>query len=319
MSLRRITQCFSPGQIVQLFVVASILERQVLFTGDSIGTISSCAETLRLLLFPLRWAHVYVPVLPLMLVEAIQAPTPYIMGLLYGMGAPHGRIPRGVLVANTDEGTIHRAGDGRNLLKLPPTEGARLQRGLRALLSAGSTEVLPMFSERDRRTVRVHSSQLAGKLWGRKHDLVLRGLFWECVRSLLARCSTADADGNRSPRAKDTAGEGAAFLLELKQTQALQIYLEEEGRSSRLALGPSADLQTSQGLAQEPEADEVQFITLPPSEGLKRPTDSFSLAQRNLTWSGSPCRPDRAAVLAASRLSRAECAHQRSASEFVQP
>jgi hypothetical protein len=39
-------------------------------------------ESLLCLMYPFQWAHVYVPILPPMLENFLDAPVPYIMGLL---------------------------------------------------------------------------------------------------------------------------------------------------------------------------------------------------------------------------------------------
>ena len=40
------------------------------------------SESILCLLYPFQWAHVYVPILPPMLENFLDAPVPYIMGLL---------------------------------------------------------------------------------------------------------------------------------------------------------------------------------------------------------------------------------------------
>lgn len=38
-------------------------------------------ESLLALIYPFRWRHVYIPVLPSMLLDVAQAPMPYILGV----------------------------------------------------------------------------------------------------------------------------------------------------------------------------------------------------------------------------------------------
>lgn len=42
------------------------------------------AEGVSTLLFPFSWQHVYVPILPASLLNFLDAPVPYVMGLLHG-------------------------------------------------------------------------------------------------------------------------------------------------------------------------------------------------------------------------------------------
>lgn len=53
----------------------------MLLRSSSYTKLTQVAEILSLLLHPLRWAHVYIPVVPYSLVEAVEAPTPFLMGL----------------------------------------------------------------------------------------------------------------------------------------------------------------------------------------------------------------------------------------------
>lgn len=44
--------------------------------------LSSCVEALQSILYPFTWPHTFVPVLPSMLWEIVDAPTPIICGVL---------------------------------------------------------------------------------------------------------------------------------------------------------------------------------------------------------------------------------------------
>lgn len=126
-SLQPLVQSFCPWQIISLFTVraaplgvraghqlnlsplkceAVLLERQVLLHGSNFKRLTSCAEALRILLYPLRWAHVYVPLLPYMMEEATEAPTPYIMGLSCHGDDPAPKVMPGVVMADLDRGSL---------------------------------------------------------------------------------------------------------------------------------------------------------------------------------------------------------------------
>ena len=45
------------------------------------------AESLVSLLFPFKWKHVYVPIVPASMQHFLDAPVPYIMGLYYSKGS----------------------------------------------------------------------------------------------------------------------------------------------------------------------------------------------------------------------------------------
>jgi hypothetical protein len=53
----------------------------VLLYSKQTSLLTMAAEALLALIFPFRWEHVYIPVLPLQLLEFVNAPTPFIMGV----------------------------------------------------------------------------------------------------------------------------------------------------------------------------------------------------------------------------------------------
>ena len=53
----------------------------MLLFSSHLSVLTTVAETLLTLLYPFKWEHVYVPVLPLQLLEFVNAPTPFIMGV----------------------------------------------------------------------------------------------------------------------------------------------------------------------------------------------------------------------------------------------
>jgi len=60
---------------------ALALERQVLLTSSQLSLLTTCSEILLSLLFPMRWSHAYIPVLPHFLIPILSAPMPYLCGV----------------------------------------------------------------------------------------------------------------------------------------------------------------------------------------------------------------------------------------------
>ena len=50
------------------------------------------AECLSALLFPFQWQHVYVPILPVSLMNFLDAPVPFVMGLHLDDGMDHTQL-----------------------------------------------------------------------------------------------------------------------------------------------------------------------------------------------------------------------------------
>eukprot|EP00049_Salpingoeca_infusionum_P009064 m.150294 g.150294 ORF g.150294 m.150294 type:complete len:688 (+) comp14226_c0_seq2:98-2161(+) len=70
----------SPSNLLQL--LASLLaERRVLITCSSLGTLTDVIYCLAMLLFPLSWQHVFLPVLPANLLDYCCATMPFLIGV----------------------------------------------------------------------------------------------------------------------------------------------------------------------------------------------------------------------------------------------
>ncbi|CDW52450.1 dDENN and DENN and uDENN and RUN and PLAT domain containing protein [Trichuris trichiura] len=79
-----------------------LLERQVLFCSKDLQRLMLFAETFQILLFPFRWQHVYVPILPCTQVLFLEAPFPFIMGLCYDDCIPENVFELNMCVVDID-------------------------------------------------------------------------------------------------------------------------------------------------------------------------------------------------------------------------
>ncbi|CAF3829423.1 unnamed protein product [Rotaria sp. Silwood1] len=71
----------STETIIKIF--SSILyEQKIIFIGNELGPLTRLINTFICLLYPFSWPHTYVPILPALMLDVIQAPTPYIIGIL---------------------------------------------------------------------------------------------------------------------------------------------------------------------------------------------------------------------------------------------
>src|ERR1700733_12626882 len=67
--------------IIKIF--SSILyEQKIIFIGNELGPLTRLINTFISLLYPFSWPHTYIPILPALMLDIIQAPTPYIIGIL---------------------------------------------------------------------------------------------------------------------------------------------------------------------------------------------------------------------------------------------
>lgn len=73
-------ECLDLDNVLRLWS-AMIMERKVLLLSSQYSILTVCAEILCSLLFPLRWSHLYVPLLPKIMCPMLDAPVPYLCGV----------------------------------------------------------------------------------------------------------------------------------------------------------------------------------------------------------------------------------------------
>mmetsp|Transcript_31679 Transcript_31679/g.23481 ORF Transcript_31679/g.23481 Transcript_31679/m.23481 type:complete len:86 (-) Transcript_31679:86-343(-) len=59
-----------------------LMERSLIFVSNSKNRLSSTMFTLRTLLAPFRWWHIFIPIVPLNLMDVVEAPVPVLLGIL---------------------------------------------------------------------------------------------------------------------------------------------------------------------------------------------------------------------------------------------
>ena len=189
------------GACVERAWVACLLERRVLLRSRQLAALAPAAEALCSLLAPLRWQHVYIPALPLSLEDALDAPTPFLMGLV-GIEGADGPLPGGVDgVVEVDLDASEVTADlDEDLPSLPASTRLRLRREMGDALAAAR----------------------AGRPGA---ELLVRRAFANAMHSLLPQ-----PNGKRAPAAKAAKKENdkegtEAFLSQLNQLfRPLPVY-----------------------------------------------------------------------------------------------
>nr|XP_033774423.1 DENN domain-containing protein 2D isoform X2 [Geotrypetes seraphini] len=77
---RSLVRRLSPEQILWLFASA-VLERRIIFLAEELSVLSQCIHAVAALLYPFRWEHTYIPVLPRVLIDTVCCPTPFMVGV----------------------------------------------------------------------------------------------------------------------------------------------------------------------------------------------------------------------------------------------
>lgn len=78
-SLARLLFFLTPRQATTL-LASLLLERHVILVSKSADTVSAAVHAAAALLYPLRWQHIFLPLLPLSLKDYLAAPMPYLGG-----------------------------------------------------------------------------------------------------------------------------------------------------------------------------------------------------------------------------------------------
>jgi len=73
-------RCLSLENIMALFEYA-MSESRIIFLSSHTGMLHLACHALANLLYPLKWASIFIPVLPARLLSALEAPCPYIIGI----------------------------------------------------------------------------------------------------------------------------------------------------------------------------------------------------------------------------------------------
>lgn len=103
-SFRPLFRCLSVSNILTIWGIL-LQEGRVVLRSEHIALLTPVAEALVSLLFPLTWQGVYVPVLPADMTGVLEAPVPFLVGLLVGSNAcPQ---PPGVVVCDLDQDIVH--------------------------------------------------------------------------------------------------------------------------------------------------------------------------------------------------------------------
>lgn len=123
-SLAPIFQLFDIKTVVHL-VALILCEYRVLIHSNHFSLLCPFAEGLCALIYPFRWQHPYVPILPRVLSEYLQAPLPYILGV-HTSWLPalleNGR-PEHLVLVDIDRGTIQLQESTSPMLPCKLTKG----------------------------------------------------------------------------------------------------------------------------------------------------------------------------------------------------
>ena len=176
-------ECLDIDHIILVWT-ALVVERKVLLVSRQYSALTVCAEILCSLLFPLRWSHLYVPMLPRMLCPMLDAPVPYLCGIVSENWpyAKHfvGQGSETTYVVNLDCNKVEVFGGDQNPLPpIPPRKETKLRATLlssvgdvfwraRGMEDAYTNEMLNKPSKRDWDALRLKVTQSDCHQWDEK-------------------------------------------------------------------------------------------------------------------------------------------------------
>ncbi|XP_014227598.1 DENN domain-containing protein 1A isoform X3 [Trichogramma pretiosum] len=138
---RNLTEYFSAVDSHNMMMIfASMLyERRIIFTSKRLSRLSACVQACNALIYPMIWQHIYIPVLPISLMDYLLAPMPFLIGVPSPILERVRQSDLGeVVVLNADDNTIQSP--FQDLESLPQDVVTNLRRALRnrpALLGDG--------------------------------------------------------------------------------------------------------------------------------------------------------------------------------------
>uniref|UniRef100_A0A6B2L1D3 UDENN domain-containing protein n=1 Tax=Arcella intermedia TaxID=1963864 RepID=A0A6B2L1D3_9EUKA len=122
--------------MITLFVCL-VEERRVIGIGATVSKVTSCVNAIYSLLYPFTWQHVFIPILPTSLMTMVEAPVPYIIGILKEaqstLFTDH-EIEKGTVILDVDSGKWILAPP--NQLELPTRISTLLKKHLERLKSS---------------------------------------------------------------------------------------------------------------------------------------------------------------------------------------
>lgn len=65
-----------------MIIFASMLyERRIIFISRQLKRLSACVQSANDIIYPMIWQHIFIPLLPLSLVDYLLAPMPFLIGV----------------------------------------------------------------------------------------------------------------------------------------------------------------------------------------------------------------------------------------------
>ena len=125
-------QALDVSNVIMLWALM-LAEQKVVLQGKQPHVLTMAAETLSALLFPFNWQHVYIPILPMRLLDILQAPVPFLIGIdeeILNFAERQQMIPDDVVQVDLDQNAILCDATLASRLTLPQRQYHKLYKAL---------------------------------------------------------------------------------------------------------------------------------------------------------------------------------------------
>ncbi len=149
-------QCLDVENVLTVWT-ALALERQVLVTSTQLSLLTTCCEILLSLLFPMKWSHAYIPVLPYFLVPILSAPMPFLCGIdKRHLASTMEDLADECIVVDLDKNMVSLGTNTRPLPRLPRHIYQRLKSKIEANAGHVHREVRSLRKDDDTSEMGIH-------------------------------------------------------------------------------------------------------------------------------------------------------------------
>jgi len=123
-------ECLDAKNILYVWYALN-LEQKVLLVSSQYSLLTLCAEILCSLLFPMKWSHLYIPILPKFLSPMLDAPMPYLCGVSRDI-LPHaiGDISNETIIVDLDKNIITVGTNTPTIPVMPSKRKTKLEHAL---------------------------------------------------------------------------------------------------------------------------------------------------------------------------------------------
>ena len=125
-------QALDVNSVIMLWALL-LTEQKVVLQAKQPHVLTMAAETLSALLFPFSWQHVYIPILPRRMLEILQAPVPFIVGIdeeNLRLAERRDMIPDDVVQVDLDENAIMSNPELAGQMHLPQKQYHKLYKAI---------------------------------------------------------------------------------------------------------------------------------------------------------------------------------------------